>query len=554
MPAFRPLIVSLTMLILGVANAAQPAAHPEAQSEVVPNIDTAAIEAALNRHTLGAWWGAVLVSRNGDIKLAKGFGFANESLAPINADTIFDIASCSKAFTAAAVLKLAEQGVLSLDDRLDRFFPSFNGEAGQRAASITIRQVLAHTARLDDSHAMQPLDFPDRNAAVKAALAAEPLPQKSGFRYSNAGYVIAAAIIEKASGKPFEEAMKELVFAPAGLNATGFLNDPAIDEANAAVRTVDRGGKARRLTIHQDGWGWGLRGAGGILTTMADLAKWDASLTNGRVLSPESTAQMFAQGPGGYGLGWFTEPTSRSTTRIHHSGGTRGFTSWFIRLPQEHTFIAVLTNEKGRPDAIARLIEDTIFPPLPESGFGGFTLGDRTENEWGLAITDELLLWRPASIAERAEANAAATVVPSASTGLVLERATDGAAIMHLWLSPGTVARLRAELAGATPTSAHATAPAPASDSAAQAMLPSGLSLMTKACNATATTFGPLADGVTITVRDRYSGISKDGNPVEDIRPTFIVIDEARSMWPVIVRMDRHTADSLAQALQPTGE
>ncbi len=501
-------------------------------------IDVAALEAEIRRNVPPDWWGAILVSRNGVVKVAAGIGLIHDEVRPIDENTLFDIASCAKAMTAATILRLAETNILALDHPVATFFPDLTGDALERGKVVTVRHLLGHTAGLDDSTAIQSLIFPDRDEAVQRAFAAPPLSGPGErFRYSNTGYVVLAAIIEKATNQRFEDVAKELVLDPAGLTNTGFLNTEELDDSNAAPRVLERGGKVHRLTIRQDGWGWGYKGAGGVLTTMAELARWDAALADDSVLSEASRDAMFTRGKGGYGLGWFIETNSRGTRRIHHSGGTRGFTCWFVRLPEENTFIAVLSNQRGRPNTIAKLVEDFLFPPLPESAVGGFTLGDRTENKHGLALVGELLLWRPATDAERANADAS---VPKSSHGIVLERATDGAKIMDLWISHGTAARLNAELISATPPPDVALAPA---------IRPSVLSLMSRAYGASASSFATLADGLTLSIRDRYLGFGEAGS-FEDVRPTFTIIDKARGMWPVIVRMDAHTAATLGETLQ----
>ena len=128
-----------------------------------------ALEAAVQRYSLGTFWGAVLVMQRGEIVTAQGFGLANEQLAPITANTIFDIGSNAKAFTALAVLILESDGSLALDDPVARFFPDVDG-----TDAITLRHLLTHTSGLSDETALQRLDFPDRDEAVRRAFATAP--------------------------------------------------------------------------------------------------------------------------------------------------------------------------------------------------------------------------------------------------------------------------------------------------------------------------------------------------------------------------------------------
>src|SRR5690606_37670464 len=234
------------------------------------------LDAAVGRHTLGQFWGAALVARDGEVLLARGYGYANDDLDPITGQTLFDIGSISKMFTAAAILALQDQGTLSTDDTIAKFFP----EAGPGAADITIHHLLTHTSgRSDGRGAIQPLNFADRDEAVRrfcASAAAGPAGER--FEYCNGGYIVLAAILEQASGRSYEQAVRELVLAPAGMIRSGFLDGAGLDPAHQTLRVTGPPHAARRgllLDKAVEPWAWGLRGAGGLVTCLDDLLAFD---------------------------------------------------------------------------------------------------------------------------------------------------------------------------------------------------------------------------------------------------------------------------------------
>jgi CubicO group peptidase (beta-lactamase class C family) len=332
-----------------------------------PDLETR-LDATIGRQTLGQFWGAVLVARDGEVLLARGYGYANDDLAAITRHSLFDIGSVNKMFTAAAVLSLQDQGRLSTDDTIAKFFL----EAGPGAADITIHHLLTHTSgRSDRRGAIQPLDFDDRDEAVRrfcASAAAGPAGDR--FEYCNGGYIVLAAIIEQASGRSYEQAVRDLVLQPAGMAHSGFLDGAGLDPAQQTLRVTGPPHAARRGLLLDKGiepWAWGLRGAGGLVTCLDDLLAFDAAIREGRLLSDAARAQWLIPHKGGYACGWMIERTDEGHLKHHHSGATRGYMAELRRYPEEGVIIAVLSNEISRslwpPPMIADTLADVLWPP-----------------------------------------------------------------------------------------------------------------------------------------------------------------------------------------------
>jgi CubicO group peptidase (beta-lactamase class C family) len=283
----KPLIAILTcvcLVNLSSASAQQEKAQP---SEEVAG---SSLDAIVLSRELGQFWGQVLVAKGGRIILAKGYGLADSSLKPLDDRTIMDVGSIAKQFTAAAILKLEMVGKLSTDDPVSHFFPDAGGDSDR----ITLYQLLSHTSGLSDANqAIQQLNFPDRDLAVRRAMnSTRNGPPGDRFEYCNGGYVVLAAVIEVASGQSFEDYMHAELFRPANLTSTGFLgNDPRLDLSNTAARIVEAGSRPRRTTIMGDGWGWGFKGCGGVLTNVHDLLAWDRALRGNSILDETGRAK-----------------------------------------------------------------------------------------------------------------------------------------------------------------------------------------------------------------------------------------------------------------------
>jgi CubicO group peptidase (beta-lactamase class C family) len=312
----------------------------------------------------GRFRGAVLVARGAEVLLADGFGPADPDApdgARMTARTLFDSGSVSKQFTAAAALRLHVAGVLRLDDPISRHLPGVPADK----AKLTLRHLLDHSSGIARWVNFSSAAFERRDALVADILAA-PLERPIGaeFDYSNLNYFLAAALIERASGRPFERVLEEDVFAPAGLADTGFVEDEDLRDRPLSARVFhvedERGGPTGEVvntTVLDYSNMWGNKGATGVVTTVLDLHRWDRALAGDALFDAAAKAELFRSGPGGYALGWFVDETLTGARRVQHSGSTRGYTAQLTRLVDDDVVIAVLADEDGDAPGLANRLE-----------------------------------------------------------------------------------------------------------------------------------------------------------------------------------------------------
>ena len=247
----------------------------------------------INRVEAFGFTGGVLVARRGAVVLEKGFGLADRARAvPFTPKTVFDIGSNTKDFTKMAILQLAEQGKLRLDDPITKYF---DGVPPDKAA-ITVEQVMAHTAGFGlysgpDGEVISRDEFLKR--LFKAPLAAAPGKEEN---YSNPGYSLLAAIIEKVTGESYERYVSEHIFKPSGMDDTGYALPrwPADRIAHSYLDDQDHG-STLDYPHTQDGPYWNLRGNGGTLSTLGDMYKFHLALEGEKLLSAASKAKLFPQ-------------------------------------------------------------------------------------------------------------------------------------------------------------------------------------------------------------------------------------------------------------------
>jgi CubicO group peptidase (beta-lactamase class C family) len=252
--------------------------------------------------------GALLVAQNGKVIIDKGYGLADRQKSlPITKDTAFDIGSNTKDFTKLAILQLAESKRLSLDEKITRFFENLPADK----TGITVAQLMDHTAGFGmyagrDDEKLTKEEFLRR--VLTSPLGSEPGMKEN---YSNPGYGLLAAIIEKASGQSFEQYLDQHIYKPAGMNSTGYLI-PAWHDGQIA-HSYNNGhdrGSTFDVAHLQDGISWSLRGAGGTLSTLGDMYKFHQALEGEKLLSKEYKSKLFdMQSPitlvGGNGIHYF---------------------------------------------------------------------------------------------------------------------------------------------------------------------------------------------------------------------------------------------------------
>jgi len=291
----------------------------------------------------------VLVALDGKVLYRKAFGLANrEERTPITTATNFRLASVTKQFTATAVLLLAERGKLSLDDPLTRFFPGF----AKAAHGVKVRHLLGHTSGLLDYEDLIPpgTTVPLKDKDVLDLVGRQDrlyFAPGSQFRYSNTGYALLALIVEKVSGRPFAQFLKENIFGPLGMAGTVAYEEGISTVARRAYGYSEKDGRFERTDQSLTS---SVLGDGGIYSSVEDLWRWDQALYGTRLLPAETLAMAFQAGsptsdqPGsGYGYGWYVA-SHRGTRKIWHYGATIGFSTYLARYPDKRLTIIMLTN------------------------------------------------------------------------------------------------------------------------------------------------------------------------------------------------------------------
>lgn len=342
----------------------------------------------------GEFSGSVLVAWQGKVIYRKGFGWANaEWKVPNTPATKFRIGSVTKQFTAMLIMQLVEEGKLRLDGTIGDYLPDYPAGPGR---AITVHQLLTHTSGLHNYTAI-PRFFPEWSrlpqspAALLAMFDSLPLDFAPGtsWRYSNSGYLVLGAIIERVGGKPYDVALRTRILDPLGLKDTGYdWNTPVIpNRAEGYTRGFDGDEHANYIDMSTP------YSAGGMFSTVEDLYRWDQALAARKLLSPASyqiyLAPHFDIRPGlKYGYGWLHGRVARragqdSVEAIGHDGGINGFNSSNFMVPADGLVVIWLDNTTqdrqlqdpisdilyGRPVQSAPLsVARTIYPIILRQG------------------------------------------------------------------------------------------------------------------------------------------------------------------------------------------
>lgn len=296
---------------------------------------------------------AVIAVREGKTVLRKGYGMADLELAvPVQPDMVFRIGSMTKQFTAVAVLMLVEEGKLAVTDPITKLLPDY--PTGGK--TITVEHLLTHTSGIKSY-----TDMPDFLANIRKDYTVaqlidhfkgEPMEFAPGerYQYDNSGYFLLGAIIEKASGMGYEAFLKKRIFDLVGMTQTSLDNGSRIipRRAHGYAREGEAWKNADWISMTQP------YAAGALVSTVDDLAKWDAALYTGKLVRPETlqlavTPHKLPNGkPIEYGYGW--QPgTWEGLTVIQHGGGINGFVSMGVRVPEKKAYVAVLSNRIADP-------------------------------------------------------------------------------------------------------------------------------------------------------------------------------------------------------------
>lgn len=289
--------------------------------------------------------GAVLVAQDDHILLEKGYGLANNADGSIVApDTVFDVGSISKQFTAAAIVQLEGEGLLNVNDPISKYFDDVPSDK----ANITIHQLLTHSAGFTKDHFEGDLIPMTRDEAQQAIFALQLGYQPGeGYNYSNTGYTLLAILIEKVSGESYTSYLKQTFFEPLGMKHTGFYNDTIWDSlsvANTYFNEEDQGKPSDWAGPY-----WGVMGNGGVMSTVGDLFIWWKSLQNHSILSLKQTDKLFtryiSEGSTGsfYGYGWSIQDSPYGNLITHNGGGIGGNSDLAV-YTDKNTIIIILSN------------------------------------------------------------------------------------------------------------------------------------------------------------------------------------------------------------------
>ncbi len=332
--------------------------------------------------------GVVLVAAENKVLFKEAFGLANrEKNIPFSEDTIFNVGSLTKQFTATAILKLHESNKLSVNDPLSKFFDNVPDDKKK----ITVHHLLTHTAGFVATRgggSSNLYDVVTRKELIETALKSKllSLPGEE-YNYSNIGYNLLAIIIEKITADNYEKFYSENLFKPAGLTETGYRLPKRAENRVAINYGADQTAYQRLFSIEakslpvgspfqhlklKEGPRFNMEGAGGMSSTVGDLFLWYMALSSNLILSDESKKQLFfphnasleKESKSHYGYGWDIKSTARGTLHAQHNGSNGYSFADMHYFVDENIFIVLATNDI---DVYPQVIMDELLL-LVESG------------------------------------------------------------------------------------------------------------------------------------------------------------------------------------------
>jgi D-alanyl-D-alanine carboxypeptidase len=362
--------VFATVLIVGLAAVAvAPAARADSELALTPAVTDRIDRMAKDEVHAGRTPGiAIGIVEDGRVVYARGFGFATLAKhVPMTPDTEFYTGGLTMQFTAAAILLLAQDGKLSLDDHVTKLVPEF-----QLANGVTIAQLLTQTSGLP-SYASLPKIASDLTRTVKLsdllALVDGLKPAAPpGAVYANnpLNYMVAGLIVERASGVPLSDYLEQHVFLPLVMNHSFLAGDNGISPTHATGYTRGRQG-FDAAPVWDPAW---LGGASGLVTTIYDLAKWDIEMPV--LLRIDAVRTMFSptasDGPTHYGMGWVIDRRGGKTF-VWSNGEISGYRAMNALLPEQHVGVIVFSNADSFhgsvtvPEELGARILDILVPP-----------------------------------------------------------------------------------------------------------------------------------------------------------------------------------------------
>ena len=319
--------------------------------------------------------GSALVAENGSVILKKGYGLANmEWQIPNTPDTKFRLGSITKQFTSMVIMQLVNEGKIALDEKITKYLPEYRKDTGDK---VTVRNLLTHTSGIPSytsipgfiqNQSRDPYKVED---FVKKYTSGDlEFPPGSKFEYDNSGYFLLGAIIERVTGKTYEQALRERIFDPLGMSDTGYDHSDRILPKRAAGYTLTPEGYQNAAYLDMSI----PFAAGSLYSTVEDLYKWDRALYTDRLLPADLKSVMFTPFLNNYAFGWGIgkmklDDKKTEVTTVSHNGGINGFATVLVRMPERQDFIVLLDNTT-RGDkldeikvSIADILHDIPAPP-----------------------------------------------------------------------------------------------------------------------------------------------------------------------------------------------
>jgi len=325
------------------------------------------IDELINKYyEYGQFNGSILVSENGKVILSKGYGYADMEWDISNTpDTKFRLASVTKQFTAMLIMQLAEEGKIDLNGKITDYLQDYRKETGDK---ISIKNLLTHTSGIPD--------YTDNTVLMKK-IAANPISVKdqieklcsndlefepgSQYKYSNSGYVLLGAVIEKITGKNYEEVLSEKILIPTGMTNSGYDDNKKVikNRASGYDKTLDGYVNSKYIDMSIP------YSAGSMYSTVNDMYKWNQTLYTDKLLPKESIEKMFVPYLKDYGYGWHITEVEFGDAKkklVTHSGGIFGFNTIILRYTDDKNCIIILNNfSSGNIKEMGKNISNILY-------------------------------------------------------------------------------------------------------------------------------------------------------------------------------------------------
>jgi CubicO group peptidase (beta-lactamase class C family) len=359
-------ILFISVILIGIISCKNE--KQNAENKVIPNEKSNKLDTLFTElYQKGAFNGNVLVAENGNIVFKKSYGLANEkSNEQLNEETIFELASVSKQFTAMGIVQLEKKGKLSYNDLISKYVPEL-----EKYENITVKNLLTHTGGLPDYMALSENNWNKTKIATNENiinLFKEFEPKKKfkpndKWDYSNTGYLLLATIIERVSGLSFEQYLKENIFEPLEMENTFIYRrrfQPK-EVKNYAQGYIYSDSLKRKILPDELGKEYyaiyldGIIGDGMVNSNLKDLLKWDRALYNSKLINNEDRKMIFSSyktkdnSETDYGFGWMIDSTKTYGKIVFHSGSWAGYRTYIERdLDNDKTIIILQNNSTSK--------------------------------------------------------------------------------------------------------------------------------------------------------------------------------------------------------------